>query len=214
MPDQVADPWQPSPVQTERDEWRRRRTFRSAAIAAGSTLLLLGVLSAVVFSSPGWERVKETYFDWDKAVSSFPAVLEGLWLNIRVMLICWVLILMVSITVAIIRTLRGPVFFPMRLLGTAYVDIFRGLPLLLVIYLLGFGGPALGLTGVPVSPLFWGCTALVLSYSAYVAEVFRAGIESVHPSPSGSPGARWACPTPRPCDTSCCRRPGAACCRR
>ena len=140
------------------------------------------MLSAVVFSSPGWERVKETYFDWDKAVSSFPAVLEGLWLNIRVMLICWVLILMVSITVAIIRTLRGPVFFPMRLLGTAYVDIFRGLPLLLVIYLLGFGGPALGLTGVPVSPLFWGCTALVLSYSAYVAEVFRAGIESVHPS--------------------------------
>ena len=80
------------------------------------------------------------------------------------------------------RTTRGPIAFPLRLLGTVYVDVFRGLPLLLVIFLLGFGGPALNLSGLPRSALFWGCAALVLSYSAYVAEVFRAGIESVHPS--------------------------------
>ena len=109
-------------------------------------------------------------------------MLDGLWLNIRVTVLCALLILLLSLTVAIARTLRGPVAFPLRLLGTAYVDIFRGLPLLLVLFLLGFGGPALELQGLPTSALFWGASALVLSYSAYVAEVFRAGIESVHAS--------------------------------
>lgn len=178
----ATEDWSPSDVQRERDAWRRRRAVRSAAVAALSTAFLLGVLGYAVVSSPGWERVQETYFSWDKAVDSFPAVLEGLWLNIRVMVLCAVLILVVSLTIAVMRTLRGPVAFPLRLIGTAYVDIFRGLPLLLVLFLLGFGGPALNLTGLPRSALFWGCAALVLSYSAYVAEVFRAGIESVHPS--------------------------------
>jgi polar amino acid transport system permease protein len=178
----TIDDWQPSDVQRERDVWRRRRTLRSAVIAALSTTLLLGTLGVAVVSSPGWERVRETYFHWPKAVDSFPAVLEGLWLNIRVMIVCAVIIVVLSLTIAVMRTLRGPVAFPLRLIGTAYVDIFRGLPLLLVLFLLGFGGPALNLTGLPTSALFWGCAALVLSYSAYVAEVFRAGIESVHPS--------------------------------
>ncbi|MGN0065765.1 MAG: amino acid ABC transporter permease [Nocardioides sp.] len=182
MPQHPLDGWEPSEVQRERDAWRRRRASRSALIAALSTVLLLGAVGFAVASSPGWERVQETYFDWDKAVASFPAVLEGLWLNIRVMLVCAVLIVALSLVIAVMRTLRGAVFFPLRLLGTAYVDVFRGLPLLLVIFLLGFGGPALRLGGLPTSALFWGCAALVLSYSAYVAEVFRAGIESVHPS--------------------------------
>lgn len=126
--------------------------------------------------------MQETYFSWDKAVDSFPAVLAGLWLNIRVLVVCAVLIAALGLTIAVLRTLRGPVAFPLRLLGTVYVDLFRGLPLLLVLFLLGFGAPALNLTGLPKSALFWGATALVLSYSAYVAEVFRAGIDSVHPS--------------------------------
>ena len=176
------DAWTPSPAQRERDAWRRRQTVRSTGVAALSTAVVLGLAGAAVVSSPGWQRLQETYFSWDKAVDSFPAVLEGLWLNIRVMALCAVLIVALSLVIAVMRTLRGPVAFPLRLLGTAYVDVFRGLPLLLVIFLLGFGGPALNLTGMPRSALFWGCTALVLSYSAYVAEVFRAGIESVHPS--------------------------------
>lgn len=177
-----ADVWEPSEVQRERATWRRRRALRSGAIAAVSTVVLVGGLAALVVTSPGWERVHATYFDWDKAVESFPAVLSGLWLNIRVMLVCAVVIVALSLTIAVMRTLRGPIAFPLRLLGTAYVDVFRGLPLLLVLFLLGFGGPALDLAGLPTSALFWGCAALVLSYSAYVAEVFRAGIESVHPS--------------------------------
>jgi polar amino acid transport system permease protein len=180
--DAASTDWQPSAVQRERDAWRRRQTVRSATIAASSTAVLLGAVVALVVTSPGWERVQETYFDWDKAVDSFPAVLAGLWLNIRVMAVCAVVIVVLSLTIAVMRTIRGPVASPLRLLGTVYVDVFRGLPLLLVLFLLGFGGPALDLTGLPTSALFWGCAALVLSYSAYVAEVFRAGIESVHPS--------------------------------
>ena len=174
--------WQPSALQLERAGYRRTRAVRSAVIAAVSTVIVVGGAAWAVTSSPGWPRVQETYFNWDKAVDSFPAVLAGLWLNVRVMLICAVLIAALGLTVAILRTLRGPVAFPFRLLGTAYVDVFRGLPLLLVLFLLGFGAPALNLTGLPKSALFWGSAALVLSYSAYVAEVFRAGIESVHPS--------------------------------
>ncbi|MFN8045440.1 MAG: amino acid ABC transporter permease [Dermatophilaceae bacterium] len=178
----ASDAWRPSPIQLERDLYRRARSRRSLAVAALSTLVVLGVLFGAVVTSPGWSRVRETFFNWEKAVSALPAVAAGLWLNIRVMLVCGVLIALLGLTLAVLRTLRGPVAFPLRLLATAYVDLFRGLPLLLVLFLLGFGAPALRLSGLPNSALFWGCAALVLSYAAYVAEVFRAGIESIHPS--------------------------------
>ena len=178
----AADGWAPSEAQRERDAFRRRRTVRSAVVALVSSVVLLGAAGTALVTSPGWERVQETYFDWDKAVDSFPAVLDGLWLNIRVTLVGAVLILVLGLTVAVMRTLRGPVAFPLRLLGTVYVDVFRGLPLLLLLLLLGFGGPALDLAGLPRDAIYWACAALVLSYSAYVAEVVRAGIESVHPS--------------------------------
>jgi polar amino acid transport system permease protein len=89
---------------------------------------------------------------------------------------------MVALPIAILRSLPGPIFFPVRLLTMAYSDLFRGVPGVLVIFILGFGIPALDLPGVPRSPFFWGILALVLLYSAYVSEVYRAGIESVHPS--------------------------------
>ncbi len=181
-PHTEVEAWRPSALQTERDAYRRSRTVRSGFIAAVSTIIVVGGAAYLVGSSPGWPRVAETYFNWEKALDSFPMVLAGLWLNIRVMLVCAVLIATLGMVVAVMRTLRGPIAFPFRLLGTVYVDMFRGLPLLLVLFLLGFGAPALNLTGLPKSALFWGATALVLSYSAYVAEVFRAGIESVHPS--------------------------------
>jgi len=177
-----ADPWVPSALEQERRAYRSSRARRSSIVAVLSTAALVGLAVGLIVTSPGWERVKETFFNWDKAVDSFPAVLEGLWLNIRIMLICAVLIAIFGLTLAVMRTIRGPVAFPLRLFATAYVDLFRGLPLLLVLFLLGFGAPALRLSGLPTSALFWGASALVLSYSAYVAEVFRSGIESVHPS--------------------------------
>ena len=177
-----ADPWVPSTLEQERRAYRRAKARRSSLVAALSTAALVGLAVFLIVTSPGWPSVKENFFNWDKAVDSFPAVLRGLWLNIRIMLTCAVLIGIFGLTLAVMRTIRGPVAFPLRLFATAYVDLFRGLPLLLVLFLLGFGAPALRLSGLPNSALFWGATALVLSYSAYVAEVFRAGIESVHPS--------------------------------
>lgn len=181
---QLADDpdWTPSPRQRAREVVRRRRARRSVMIAIVSTVVVVGALVLGVGTSPGWPRVQQTFFNPAKAVDSFPQVLSGLWLNIRVMLVCAVLIAIIGLGLAVIRTLRGPVAFPFRLLATVYVDVFRGLPLLLVIFLLGFGAPALRLRGLPDSVLFWGGAALVLTYSSYVAEVFRAGIESVHPS--------------------------------
>lgn len=175
--------WQPSELQRQRLAYRRGRTIRSAVTATLSTLVLLAVLIGAVTSSPGWPRVQETFFNWDKAKDSFPEVAAGLWLNIRVMLICAVVVVVLGLFLAILRTLRGPVFFPLRMFAAAYTDLFRGLPLILVLLLLGFGVPALSLGGVSFQPVVvYGGAALVLTYSAYVAEVFRAGIESVHPS--------------------------------
>jgi polar amino acid transport system permease protein len=174
--------WTPSTTEQERRDFRRARTRRSALIAAVSTVVVGGLVVWLVTSSQGWPRVQQTFFSWDKAVESFPAVVKGLWLNIRIMLVCGVAIAVLGLTLAIMRTLKGPIFCPLRLFATAYVDLFRGLPLLLVILLLGFGVPALRLPNVTGAAVVWGGVALVLSYSAYVAEVFRAGIESVHPS--------------------------------
>ena len=180
--DPAGDTWRPSALQQERLAYRRRRSNRSVAVAVASSAAIVVVLVLGLTSTPGWPRVQQTFFDPSRAWEALPAVATGLWLNIRVMLVCGVLILVVGLALAVLRTLRGPVFFPVRVAAAAYTDVFRGLPLLLVIFLLGFGVPALNLRGLPDDPLVWGGAALVLTYSAYVAEVFRAGIESVHPS--------------------------------
>ena len=203
--------WVPSDLQREREGFRRRQVARSAAIAAVSTLVVGAVIVAAVVTSPGWARVRETFLDWSEARAAFPAVLEGFWMNVRIFLVASVLVLVVGLLVAVARTLRGPVFFPVRLLAAAYTDLFRGLPLILVILLLGFGVPALRLSGVPDTPVVWGGAALVLTYGAYVAEVIRAGIESVHPSQRWRPPARSGSRTRSRCGSSCCRRRCAGC---
>lgn len=174
--------WEASERQQERDAYRRSRAHRSTLVAAVSTVALVAVAVLALTSSPGWPRVKASFFDWDVARASFPAILDGLWLNIRVMAVSAVFIVVLALLLALARTLHGPVFFPLRALATGYVDVFRGLPLILVLLLVGFGLPGLRLQGIPTSAVVLGGLALVLTYSAYVAEVFRAGIESVHPS--------------------------------
>lgn len=174
--------WQPSALEQQRSAYRRKQSARSTVIAVASTVVILGALIGGLISTPGWPRVRDTFFSPHYAWTALPEVARGLWLNIRIMLICGVLIVIVGLAVAIMRTLRGPIFLPVRVLAAAYTDLFRGLPLLLVVLMLGFGIPALRLSGLPRDPLVWGGLALVLTYSAYVAEVFRAGIESIHPS--------------------------------
>ena len=163
---EVSAAWQPSALQVERQAYRRRRSNRSTLIALVSTVVVVGGAILGITSTPGWPRVQETFFDPARAWSALPAVATGLWLNIRVMLVCGVLIAVLGLTLAVLRTLRGPVFLPVRLFAAAYTDLFRGLPLLLVIFLLGFGVPALRLRGLPSDPLIWGGAALVLTYTA------------------------------------------------
>jgi polar amino acid transport system permease protein len=175
-------PWRPSALQQQRNAYRRRRTLRAQLIAAVSTGVLAAVVVLVVRSSPGWNRLRDSFFDFAVGWKDLPALIRALWLNLQIMLVSEVLVLVLAALVAVIRTLPGPVFFPLRAAATIYVDIFRGLPLLLVLYLVGFGLPALRLGYLPDSPFVLGIIALVVTYTAYVAEVFRAGVESVHPS--------------------------------
>jgi polar amino acid transport system permease protein len=177
-----GDGYAPSQRRIEREAFKRARTRRATAIAALSTLVTGVVLYVVVVNAPGWPRTKETFFNGQYAREALPKVLEGLWLNVRLLLICGVAVLVLGMLIAIARTLRGPVFFPLRVLAAAYTDFFRGLPLIINLMIVVLGVPALRLQGVTVDPVLLGGTALTLTYSAYVAEVFRAGIESVHPS--------------------------------
>jgi polar amino acid transport system permease protein len=154
----------------------------SVAIAAASTVVFFAALALIVRSAPGWPEVRDAFFYWPEFKDSFPDILDQFGTNVKLFLIAEVFILMLGLLLALLRSLPGPVFFPMRLLSAAYTDVFRGIPTILLIFLLGFGVPVLGLSGVPVSEFFWVTVALVLVYSAYVAEVYRAGIESVHPS--------------------------------
>lgn len=166
----------------DRRAYRRRQAQRSTIVALISTVVFAAVLLLAVTNSPGWPRVSEAFFNLRIGWESLPALLDGLWLNIRVLLIAEVLILVVGLGLAMLRSLRGPVWFPVRAMTIGYIDFFRGLPLLICLYIVGFGLPGLRLTGIPTDPVLLGGLALVLVYSAYVAEVFRAGIESVHPS--------------------------------
>lgn len=147
-----------------------------------STVVFAVVLWVAVTHAPGWPRVHQTYFNGAVFRSSFPGILRGLWLNIRILVVGEVLILVLAVVVAGLRTLTGAVFFPVRVLMTLYVDLFRGMPLIVLLYLIGFGIPSLGISWLPKAPVILGTAALVLTYGAYVAEVLRAGIQSVHPS--------------------------------
>ena len=151
-------------------------------IAAVSTVVLVGVLVWVVATSPGWPRVRETFFSVDDAKESFPAIARGFLVNIKMFLIAEPMILVLGFVVAMVRGTRSAWTWPLRMIAVIYVDLFRGVPTLLLVYLVGVGVPALALSGVPTEPFWLGLIALTLSYGAYVAEVIRAGVESVHPS--------------------------------
>lgn len=160
----------------------REEGARGALIAAASTVIVFGLIVWWVATSPAWPEVQEQFFSGEDFAASWPDVLGGFWLNIQMFLVAEILILGVSLVLAMIRALRGPAFFPLRALVIGYIDLVRGLPIILLILLLGFGVPALQLPGIPNSRLFWGVATLVISYSAYTTEVYRAGIESVHES--------------------------------
>ncbi|HEV7897670.1 MAG TPA: amino acid ABC transporter permease [Planosporangium sp.] len=173
--------YQPSALAVSRQAYRRRQTLRSVLLAALSTAVLGVALAVAVTGAPGWATVRQSFLSWPVARRALPAVLDGLWLNVRLLCVCAVAALLVGLVTAVLRSLRGPVAFPLRALAASYTYTFRGAPLIIVLYVLAFGVPGLRLAGTP-SVLVLGGAALVITYGAYLAEVFRAGIESVHPS--------------------------------
>jgi polar amino acid transport system permease protein len=142
---------------------------------------VLGALVAAIVTSKGWPTVRETFFSWEAFRSSFPDVLDGFWLDVKLFVIVEIAVLVLGLAIALGRTSSAAALAPVRILGAVFVDVFRGIPTILVVYLVGFGIPALELSGVPTNPVVLGGLALTLSYAAYVAEVYRAGIESIHP---------------------------------
>ncbi|AMB57894.1 amino acid ABC transporter permease [Microterricola viridarii] len=171
----------PSQIELDRRLYRRRQNGKSVAVSFASTVVVAILVWVLVVNTPGWAAVQQSFFNLDAAIAAFPRVIAGLWLNIQVLFFAVIGVLIVSMLLALARTVRGPVFFPLRALATGYTDLFRGIPLIIVLYLVGFGVPGLEL--FPRMPIaFWGTIALILTYSAYVSEVFRAGIEAVHPS--------------------------------
>ncbi len=157
-----------------------RERLTPVLISAISTGVVVVLIAWWVGSSAEWPRVQRQFFSWSVMKDSFPDVLDGFWLNMRVWVIAEILILVLSLMIAVMRSLSGPLFAPLRFFAVLFIDVLRGIPSLLLILLLGFGVPALQLNGLPTGALFWGTVALVTGYSAYTAEVYRAGMDSVH----------------------------------
>ena len=172
---------QPSQIELDRRAFRKKQSGRSVLISAASTIALAIVLWLTVVNTHGWAEVQRAFFDPKIGWESLPTLLQGLWLNVQVLFFAVIGVAIFATLIAVVRTLRGPVFFPLRFLAAAYTDLFRGIPVIIVLYLIGFGIPGLGLFP-RLPPEFWGTIALILTYSAYVSEVLRAGMEAVHPS--------------------------------
>lgn len=176
------DGYLPSAVRLDRERYRRGRRRRDGLIAIGCTVGFVVLVCVGLVSSPGWGRVHEYFLNGTEFRRYFGQILDGFWLNVQMFLVCELCILVLGLAVALIRTTKAPGLAPLRWSAMLYVDVFRGVPTLLLVFLVGFGLPALQLQGTPSSPVELGCIALALSYTAYVGEVFRAGLNSVHPA--------------------------------
>lgn len=173
---QVTELLQPKPF------WQQDGVIRSLIIALVSTVVIFGGLAWSIGRTEGWASVQQAFFSWPDMQKAWPKVIDGFKLNIKMFMIAEPLVLAFGLVLALLRLSSSAVMFPLRVMAIAYIDLFRGAPALLVIMMLGFGMPGLRISWLPVSPVFWGITACVITSSAYTAEIFRAGIESVHRS--------------------------------
>lgn len=183
-PDGLAE-HQVSEVELARRTYRKKQQLQSVMTSLISTIVFVAIIVIGLKMSPGWPRVKETFFSAEYFVSSFPEILKGLWLNIKVLAIALVGVAIFATLIALVRTSNNPVLFPLRALAALYTTIMRGIPMIVVLYLIGFGIPGLGIFG-RIDPSVLGTIAVIMGYSAYVAEVLRAGFNDVHPSQRAS----------------------------
>ncbi|RLE22659.1 MAG: amino acid ABC transporter permease [Actinobacteria bacterium] len=171
-----------APPLTRRAVYEQKQRRRAVVIATVSTTIALVAVVVLVPLTPGWEKVKRSFFDTDIFVESFPGLLEAFMLDLKILIVSTPLILIVALLIALARGARRPAMFPLKAFAVIYTDVLRGIPVILLVFLIGFGVPALGLSRELSNPVIWGTVTLVLSYSAYVSEVMRAGIDSVHES--------------------------------
>lgn len=159
---------------------------KAGVVALASTVAFFGGAALLIGQSSNWPSVRDQFFNPENFSDSAPDVIEGFWLNLELFFWAMLVIPVLALAIAVMRSLRGPAFMPMRILAVIYTDLFRGIPLYLLIVVLGFGVPALQLGGLPTSAKFWGIAALSLSYSAYAAEIYRSGIDAVPESQRAS----------------------------
>lgn len=183
-PDDLAG-HQTSEVELSRRAYRKRQQLKSVITSLISTIVLAAIIVVGLEMSPGWPRVKETFFSPEYFAASLPEVLTGLWLNVKVLVVALIGVAIFATLIALVRTSNNPVLFPLRVLAALYTTIMRGIPMIVVLYLIGFGIPGLGIFG-RIDPSLLGTIAVVMGYSAYVAEVLRAGFNDVHPSQRAS----------------------------
>lgn len=183
-PDDLAG-HQTSEVELSRRAYRKRQQLKSVITSLISTIVLAAIIVVGLEMSPGWPRVKETFFSPEYFAASLPEVLTGLWLNVKVLVVALIGVAIFATLIALVRTSNNPVLFPLRVLAALYTTIMRGVPMIVVLYLIGFGIPGLGIFG-RIDPSLLGTIAVVMGYSAYVAEVLRAGFNDVHPSQRAS----------------------------
>jgi polar amino acid transport system permease protein len=169
-------------ARTRRQVYLARQFRRSVTIASLSTIAVIAALVVLVPMAPGWERVKLSFFNWEIFVKTLPGLARAFLLDIAIFLWCAPIIAVLSLALALMRDVRSPALFPLRLFAIGYNDFFRGVPVILIAYIFGFGIPGLGLPRPWNSPYIWGSVALILCYCAYVSEIFRSGIEAVHES--------------------------------
>ena len=130
-----------------------------------------------------FHEVLKAFFSPQSFRVALPDVWAGFQVNLKMMVVAELLVLVLALAIAVVRGLPGPAAAPLRIVAIVYTDVFRGTPLILVAFLVGFGLPGLQLAVVShQSNMVYGIVALTLVYTAYVTEVYRAGIESVHPS--------------------------------
>ena len=176
----MADPKAAGMTRRERYEADQRR--RSLTVAATSTVLVIAAIVILVPLAPGWEKVQRSFFNGAVLADTFPKLLDAFLINVMIFAWCAPAIAVLGLLIALARDAKSPALFPLRIFGAAFTDIFRGVPVILTVYLIGFGIPGLGLPRPWNSPYIWGSLALILTYAAYVAEIFRSGIDSVHHS--------------------------------
>jgi polar amino acid transport system permease protein len=167
---------------TRREQYEQKKRRRSILVAALSTIFVVVAIVIFVPMTPGWEKVQKSFFNGVVLSKTFPKLLNAFTVNVMIFAWSAPAIALLGLMIALARDAKSPTLFPLRIFGAAFTDIFRGVPVILTVYLIGFGIPGLGLPRPWNSPFIWGSLALILTYSAYVAEIFRAGIDSVHPS--------------------------------